>query len=79
MTLTALEQCKNDGFLYSGLVTMIDSHEEALIYALANNPEDLREEIREFWIGNLLFISKLNLNHKELDRKKNYLRTSERR
>ena len=36
---------------------MIDSHEEALIYALANNPEDLREEIREFWIGNLLYIS----------------------
>ena len=70
MTLTALEQCKNDGFLYSGLVTMIDSHEEALIYALASNPEGLREEIREFWIGNLLFIAKPNLNYKEFDPQK---------
>lgn len=46
---------------------MIDSHEEALIYALANNPKDLREEILELWIGNLLFISKPNLNHKGFD------------
>ena len=57
LTLKALEQCKNEDYLYSGLVTMIDSHEEALIYGLANNPEDLREEKKEFWIGNLLFIS----------------------